>query len=232
MARVLTKKKTEFPPVHGRNGIEEETEFFADQTEEQFRPNEDSDPNDEWEEEVSASVNSPIQEDNEHLEPSRSASPKEILETVRIPKDRRVPGPDGILNTALKNLPTRGISSMVNLTNAITGLRHFPKRRKNADMVMIPKRGKDLRFPQNYRSIGLLPTMGETVERIIKGRLGTCTEDQQQILPKHQFAFWERLGTELRALRVVDKIKGGFQEKYLTEAVLLDGPGRMASYTS
>ena len=62
MAKVLIKKKREVPLIHGRNGIaysiEEKAEAFADQMEEQFRPNEDPDPDDEWEEEVSASANS------------------------------------------------------------------------------------------------------------------------------------------------------------------------------
>ena len=59
---MLTKKRKEVPPIHGRNGIaysiENKTEEFADQMEEQFRSNEDSDPDDERGEEVSASVGS------------------------------------------------------------------------------------------------------------------------------------------------------------------------------
>ena len=103
------------PPIHGRNGIaysiEEKTEAFADQMEERFRPNVDFDPDYEWKEEV----NSLLQEDKESLEPLRAASPKEILETVRMLKNRRAPGPDGILNTALKNPPPRGISILTSI---------------------------------------------------------------------------------------------------------------------
>ena len=164
MARVLTGKKTEVPPIHGRNGIaysiEEKTEAFADQMEERFRPNVDFDPDYEWKEEV----NSLLQEDKESLEPLRAASPKEILETVRMLKNRRAPGPDGILNMALKNLPNRGLAAMANITNAIMRLCHFPRRWKNADIVIIPKQGKDLRFPQSYRPISLLPTIGKRLE--------------------------------------------------------------------
>lgn len=66
MARVLTNKKTEVPPIQGRNGIaysiEEKTEAFADVMEEQFRNNELSDSDDEWEKEVSASRTSLLQD--------------------------------------------------------------------------------------------------------------------------------------------------------------------------
>ena len=200
MARVLIRKKTEVPPIHGRNGIaysiEEKTEAFADQIEEQFRPNEDFDLDDEWEEEVLASVNSLLQENKESLEPLRATSPKEILKTVRILKNRRAPSSDGILNMALKNLPNRELAMMANITNAIMRLCHFPRRWKNADIVMISKQGKDLRFPQSYRPISLLPTMGKTVESVIKNRLGRHIEDLN-ILPENQFAFRKGLGTEL-----------------------------------
>ena len=55
-----------------------------------------------------------------------------------------------------------------------------------------------------------------------------------KILSEHQFAFRKELGTELQPVGVVEKIKGGFQRKYMTGAVLLDVDeyGRMASYTS
>ena len=90
---------------------------------------------------------------------------------------------------------------------------------------MIPKRGKDLRFPQNYRPIGLLPTMDKTVERIIKNRLETYTEDLKILRDTSSPSgkdLERRSERRSETIRVVEKIKEGFQRKDLIGAVLLD----------
>jgi len=181
-----------------------------------------SDSDSDWEEEIQHTRTSLLQEQMDPWDdPIRAASPKEILDTVKVLKEKRAPGPDAIQNKAIKLLPIKGIATLTMITNNIFRLCYFPKLWRNADVVMIPKPGKNHSLTENYRPIHLLPTVAKVVERIIKSRLEEYIEDHN-ILPEHQFAFRRGLGTELQALRVVETIKEGFQKKDITGAVLLD----------
>ena len=46
-------------------------------------------------------------------------NPDEVLEAIKGLKDRKAPGPNGITNRALKHLPQRAVSLLVQIFNAI-----------------------------------------------------------------------------------------------------------------
>ena len=96
------------------------TEVFTDQMEGQLQNNEKSDPDEEWEDEIATLRNFLIKKERVSFdEPIQATSPKETLETVRILKDPKAPEPDSILNTVLKNLSARGLTTVAKVMNAV-----------------------------------------------------------------------------------------------------------------
>jgi Reverse transcriptase (RNA-dependent DNA polymerase) len=143
---------------------------------------------------------------------------KEILRRL---KKKKAPGPDGIPNMALRLLPKKGIAHLVAIANASLRLRYFPAKWKEADVVVLLKPGKSANFPQNYRPISLLPTMGKIMEKIILTRLDREVEALELIQPE-QFGFRSQHSTTHQALRVVEQITRGFGRREATGALFLD----------
>ena len=118
-------------------------------------------------------------------------------------------------------LPKKGVAHIVAIANAALRLRHFPHQWKKADVVKIPKPGKNPTFPQNYRPISLLPTLGKLFERIVHARLQEEV-DELGVVPETQFGFRPRHSTTHQALRVVEHVTERFNHKEATGAVFLD----------
>jgi hypothetical protein len=81
----------------------------------------------------------------------------------RLP-NRKAPGEDTISNTALKNLPEKFVLLLTRIINGCLRLSYFPKSWKCATIITIPKSGKDLKTPTNYRPIALLSSMSKVLE--------------------------------------------------------------------
>jgi hypothetical protein len=87
--------------------------------------------------------------------------------------------------------PGGGVAIVVAITaiaNGIFRLRHFPARWKTANVIFIPKPGKNPKFPQNHRPISLLSTVGKVVAKLIHSRLTKIIDDNRTI-PDEQFGF-------------------------------------------
>jgi hypothetical protein len=52
--------------------------------------------------------------------------PEEVQEAIRGLRDGKAPGPNGIPNRSLKNIPQRAISLLFLIFNAILLTHHFP----------------------------------------------------------------------------------------------------------
>jgi hypothetical protein len=63
---------------------------------------------------------------------------------------------DGIPKEYLRQLPRRPLVHLTNLFNHCIRISHFSKSWKEAKMIALPKLGKDLKFSQSLRTIGLL----------------------------------------------------------------------------
>jgi len=68
-------------------------------------------------------------------------------------RGRGAPGADKITNKALKQLPEEFHQVMTNVANSSMKLSHIPKQWKHAEIVMIPKPGKNPSDPTSYRPI-------------------------------------------------------------------------------
>ena len=80
---------------------------------------------------------------------------------------RRAPGPSGITWPIAKNLPPEVIESLTGIFNACLASGYFPKLFKVSNIILIPKPGKNLHLPENYRPISLLDILAKTFERVI-----------------------------------------------------------------
>jgi hypothetical protein len=73
-------------------------------------------------------------------------------------KLRKACGLDGIPNERLRYLPRRPLVHLLHLFNHCLGLFRFPKPWKEAEVITLPKPGKDPKFPQDLHPINLLST--------------------------------------------------------------------------
>jgi hypothetical protein len=90
-----------------------------------------------------------------------------IHNAIRGLKVGKAPGPKGIPNSALKNLPQRVVFLLVQIFNAIFFTHHFPSLWKHARVISILKPGKDPALPSSYRPISLLDVIGKLFEKIL-----------------------------------------------------------------
>jgi hypothetical protein len=85
--------------------------------------------------------------------PITPTSPEEIREIIGSLKVKKAPGPDDIPNTSLKLMADKVVVALTAIINASLRRCHLTSRWKRANVIFIPKPGKDSKFPQNYRSI-------------------------------------------------------------------------------
>jgi len=67
----------------------------------------------------------------------------------------------------LKELPKEGLVNLMYIFNAILRLQYWPKSLKIAQIIMIPKPGKNPMDVSSYRPIRLLPTISKVLEKFI-----------------------------------------------------------------
>ena len=108
---------------------------------------------------------------------------------------RRAPGPSGITWPMAKNLPPEIISSLTNIFNASLASGYFPRLFKISNITLIPKPGKNLHLPENYRPISLLGILAKTFERILNQQLRGHLESNGLLSPR-QFGFRSNASTE------------------------------------
>ena len=94
----------------------------------------------------------------------------EILKALKMLKDRKAAGPDGIPPEALKTDPTTTAEMLLPLFQKIWSERQVPPDWKKGHLVKIPKKG-DLGLCKNWRGIMLLSVPSKVLTRIILERL-------------------------------------------------------------
>lgn len=221
--KALRNPRKPMPPIHGEQGIvytrQQKAEAFADSLELQCRENQLDGEDEDWSDDVERRVRRINRlPDDDEITPT---SPEEVKEILRRLKIRKAPGCDNIGNIVLRKLPRKGVAALVNIINAILRFRYFPEKWKRADVIMIPKPGKDLLFPSSYRPISLLPAISKVAERVILERLRTYSEELQ-VIPDEQFAYRSGHSTELQVLRLTEYVTEGFNHRQVTGAIFLD----------
>ena len=90
---------------------------------------------------------------------------------------KKAPGESKIGYQIIKQLPDNIIDYIAKIFNASLSSGYFPKKFKSAILKLIPKEGKDITNPQNYRPIALLDNIGKIFEKIINSRLRQYLEN-------------------------------------------------------
>jgi hypothetical protein len=99
------------------------------------------------------------------LEAVDNNTPERIRQKLIISlKLRKSCGIDGIPNECLRHIPRRPLVHLTHLFNHCLRMSHFPKPWKEAKVIMLPKLGRDAKFPQNLRPIRLLSTTSKLFE--------------------------------------------------------------------
>lgn len=123
-------------------------------------------------------------DDNMQAKYNEIFSKQEFDKTLRTLMDK-APGPDGIFNSMLTQLPDKAQEFLLKLINRFWRDSYYPKQWKLAFIIAIPKPGKEHNNPQNYRPIALTSNICKLVERLINNRL-TDFMDMQGIFTNIQ----------------------------------------------
>ncbi|KAL9707286.1 hypothetical protein quinque_010804 [Culex quinquefasciatus] len=147
--------------------------------------------------------------------------PKEIARIIKSLKAKKAPGEDKIRNTLLKRLPRKGLVMLTLIVNACLRTSYFPSSWKHAIVTAIPKPGKDITNPTNYRPISLLPVMSKILERVMLIRIESLVE-QRNIVPPQQFGFKRGHSTNHQLARLTRNVKNSLARGDSAGMVLLD----------
>jgi hypothetical protein len=137
---------------------EQKAELFADYLEQIFKPNEQQSRN---KDELILS------EENEEIP---SVKPKEVANEIkRNINPRKAPGFDLITGEIPKQLPRKGVK-LTHLINASFRLKYMLQVWKIAEVIIIPKPGKQPKKITSHRPISLLPVVPKQFEKLLLKR--------------------------------------------------------------
>lgn len=146
---------------------------------------------------------------------------QEIRNIIKTSKSFKSPGPDGIQNILLKNLPASAIEWLAKLFDKCLHLNYWPSNFKTAKVIPILKSGKASSDAHSYRPISLLNATGKILEKLIYNRLTTFIEDKK-LLPPVQFGFRRGHSTVHQAARIKQFIANNKKINKSTGMILLD----------
>lgn len=148
-------------------------------------------------------------------------APKEIQQIIKKLPNNKAPGMDKICNKLIKNLPKKAVIQLMYIINAILLTGYFPDKWKIAVVIPIPKPGKDLKNPINYRPISLLSCLSKIAEKAILHRIKTF-ENKKRIIIDEQYGFRSGHNTSLQVARIAHDIITHYNNDNVTSMTLLD----------
>lgn len=107
---------------------------------------------------------------------------------------KKAPGYDLITGKILKELPDKALRLLTIIYNAILRLNYYPTQWKVAQIILLPKPGKNTEEVTSYRPISLLPVLSKVFEKLLVKRIKSELE-KNKIIPDHQFGFREQHST-------------------------------------
>lgn len=137
---------------------------------------------------------------------------EELLKACSKIGDAKAPGPDGILNVALKVAIKYRSKIFLETYNTCLAEGIFPSRWKLQKLVLLPKGKKPPDEPSSYRPICLLDTAGKVLEKIICNRMEEFI-DESRDLSENQFGFRKARSTVDAINVVVDTARKAIEGK-------------------
>ena len=130
-------------------------------------------------------------------------------------------GPDDIHYQLLKHLPESALQVLLDLMNEIWETGDLPSIWKLANVIPIPKPGKDHSAPSNYRPIALTSCVCKTMERMINARLIWFLESNG-LLSNIQYGFRQSKSLLDHLVRFETFIRNAFAKKEHAVSIFFD----------
>lgn len=134
---------------------------------------------------------------------------------------KKAPGYDLITGQVLKELPDKALIKLLYFINAAFRLRYVPRQWKVAEVILIPKPGKELHDKNSYRPISLLPIISKVFEKLLLKRLKPIIEERD-LIPMHQFGFRNKYSTIDQVHRITGKIEEALEKKKICSSIFFD----------
>jgi hypothetical protein len=131
--------------------------------------------------------------------------------------NKKSPDPDLITPKMLKELPKKGLLTLLYIYNGILRTHYWPEALKDAEIILLLKPGKDPKAPESYRPISLLPTLSKIIERLLANRI-TTDDGYTQRIPDHQFGFRHKHSTIQQVHRLCHTIHTAFKRNIIVPA--------------
>jgi len=130
-------------------------------------------------------------------------------------------GPDKLHYSFFRHLPHATLLFILDTFNSLWSQHVFPEAWREAIIIPIPKTGKDVRDPYNYRPIALTSCMGKLLERMVVQRLSWHLE-RHHLLSDYQCGFRGGRSTVDHIVRLETDVRVSFKRHGHTTAVFLD----------
>jgi hypothetical protein len=91
-------------------------------------------------------------------------------------------------------------------------LSYWLKQLKTAEIILIPKPGKDSKEQSLYRPVSLLSIANKIFEKLLLWRLNT-DQKLDECMPAHQFGLWNQHSTVQQTHRLIHTINQALEDK-------------------
>ena len=145
----------------------------------------------------------------------------EIHSAIQSSSPWKAPGIDKVTYIYLQQCEDLLLPYLTPLFNASFRLGFIPPYWKTANVVAVPKPGRDPSSPSSYRPISLLSALGKLLERIITTRL-TFSLESRGCLTSSQFGFRKGLSTEDALWKFVNAASSALQTRHRLVLISLD----------
>ncbi|KPJ08991.1 Retrovirus-related Pol polyprotein from type-1 retrotransposable element R1 [Papilio machaon] len=136
---------------------------------------------------------------------------------------KKAPGPDGLTADICLVAITLDPELFLEIANRCLALACFPRRWKEAAVVVLRKPNKEnYTHPKAYRPIGLLPIMGKILEKMLVRRVRWHTAP---MISRRQYGFMPQRGTEDSLYDMIQHIRAEVERRKLVVLVSLDIEG-------
>ncbi len=210
----------------------DKADLFANYLASKFKTADTPDMNDHWKTRVEnylterrdilTPLNSTGPETERH--PTMTITIEQIMrEAAKLP-NHKASGPDGLRYEMIKNGSRRLFQLLLIIFQASIDLGYVPKLWKVAQVVMLPKPGKDPQSLTGWRPVSMLNVLGKFQERLITKSLYKIAE-ANSLFPDEQSGFRKNRETTEQVMRLADDALAGMDVGQVTTAVYLDIEG-------
>jgi hypothetical protein len=146
----------------------------------------------------------PVLNSNDYPDRIPVVTLREVAEEIRtVLNPKKASRFNVIASEILKNFKRRALVKLTTLINASNRRSYMRKARKTAEVIMMPKPGKNLSEVESYRPISLLSLMLKLLENLILQRLEAISEEKH-LVPTHQFGFRKNRSTTDQVHHITD----------------------------